>query len=254
MMHSEETFLLSGSDGSLLWRRLRQISSRGCGGQPFAVADYNGDGRDDAASFHPSIFYILDGPSGRDLIAKDCTWSGVPMQPVYWGQPVALRCDGSNRPGLLFTTTGRSMIGLARADGSLAWSGVYDRVASGLPAIGDFDGDGRTDVLWIGFDDGSRCYDAASGRLLWKLPLGEGQNAGSAVSGDINGDGRDEAVFVLGQTLHCVGADGPGKPGRVLWTLDLPTRVSTPAIADAAGDGSLSILLAGADGNVYCVE
>jgi hypothetical protein len=254
MMHSDETFLISGSDPKVIWHRPRAISSRGCGGQPFAVADFSGDGRDDAASLYPSIFYILDGPSGRDRIAKDCNWPGLPVQPVYWGQPVAGSFDGSGRPGLLFTTMRRSMIGLVRPDGSLVWSDAYDRAANGFPAIGDFNGDGRLGALWVGFDDGARCYATATGKLLWKLPLGAGQDVGSAASGDVNSDGRDEAVFVLGQTLYCAGTDGPGKPGRVLWTLDLPTRVSTPVIADAAGRGSLSILLTGADGCVYCVQ
>src|SRR5262249_774794 len=44
MMHSEETCLLSGKDGSELWRRDRQVSHRGVGGAPFALADFNGDG------------------------------------------------------------------------------------------------------------------------------------------------------------------------------------------------------------------
>jgi hypothetical protein len=254
MMHSDETFLLSGSDGRQLWHRQREISSRGCGGQPFAVADYNGDGRDDAASLYPSILYILDGPSGRDLVAKDCNWPGVPIQPVYWGQPVAGRFDDSGRAGMLFATNRQAMIGLVRHDGTLAWSGAYDVAANGIPAIGDFDGDGKIEAFWIGFGDGSRCYQAATGKLLWQIPLGAGGYVDSAISGDINGDGRDEILFVLGQTLHCVGTDGAGKPGRVLWSLDLPTAVSSPVIADAAGRGSLSILLTGADGCVYCVE
>ena len=89
MMHSEETALLSGKDGRELWHRNRQISQRGVGGTPFAVADYDGDGLDDLASLHPSILYLLKGSTGVDLLAKDATWKEVPAQPVYWGQPIA---------------------------------------------------------------------------------------------------------------------------------------------------------------------
>src|SRR6185503_15537825 len=46
MMHSEETLLLAGADGQEIWHRNRQISSRGVGGTPFAVADFDGDGLD----------------------------------------------------------------------------------------------------------------------------------------------------------------------------------------------------------------
>jgi hypothetical protein len=40
----------------------------------------------------------------------------------------------------------------------------------------------------------------------------------------------------------------------VEWTLDLPTSVGPPAIADVGGNGQASVLLVGADGYVYCVE
>ncbi len=145
------------------------------------------------------------------------------------------------------------MVGRVRADGTLAWSDAYDRAASGYPAIGNFQGDGKPAAFWVGFDDGARCYDAATGKIRWKMNVGAGWSVNCSC-GDINGDGRDEAVFVFGQTLYCVGADGPGKPGRVLWTLPLPLYVSSPVIADVAGRGSLAILLTGADGYVYCVQ
>jgi hypothetical protein len=64
-----------------------------------------------------------------------------------------------------------------------------------------------------------------------------------AVAGDINSDGRDEAVFVVGQRPACIGVDALGREGRRLWTLDLPVTTSSPAIADATGNGRLSILL-----------
>jgi outer membrane protein assembly factor BamB len=109
------------------------------------------------------------------------------------------------------------------------------------------------DLVFVGFEDGTRCYDAATGQLRWTLPLGANDNAGAAVSGDVDGDGRDEAVFVLQETLYCVGT-GADRRGVVRWKLPFPTRLSTPVIADVDGNGLLSILVAGADGNVYCVK
>ncbi|MBM3740886.1 MAG: hypothetical protein FJW39_34505, partial [Acidobacteria bacterium] len=89
MQHSEESLLLSGRDGRELWHRARQISQRGVGGAPFALADFDGDGLDDAASLNPSILYVLKGTTGRDWIAKDASWPEVPARPVYWGLPFA---------------------------------------------------------------------------------------------------------------------------------------------------------------------
>ena len=72
----------------------------------FAVADFDEDGLDDAASLHPSIFYVLKGTTGRDLIAKDASWESVPAKPVYWGQPVACRFAGSGPAAIFFGGTG----------------------------------------------------------------------------------------------------------------------------------------------------
>lgn len=260
-MHSEETMLLSGRDGRELWRCQRQNTrwhSRSCGGQPFAVADFNGDGLDDAACLYPSIFYILDGPTGNNHLLMDCIWPEIPIKGhVYWGQPVAGHFAPSTRPSVLFTTRGHSMIGRISADGHLLWSDAYDKAANGFPAVGDFDGDGQIESILVGFENGTRCYDTATGKVEWTLPLGANQNVNSAVSADINGNGRDEAVFVLGRTLYAVGIVDGDQSGSVLWTLDIKTKVSSPVIANVDGkgiDGTLSILVMGADGYVYCVK
>ena len=259
MMHSDETYLLSGLDGKVLWHRPRQIAQRSCGGQPFAIADFDGDGLDDAASFYTHIRYILRGLDGRDLLAAENTWPGLPLTPVYWGQPIAGTFDNSGKPSLLFTTTNRQMVGRVRADGSLAWSDAYDQAANGFPALGDFAGDGRTEAIWMGFPDGVRCYDVATGKRKWTLPLGadRGWTGGQGISGDLNGDGRDEALFTVDHTLFCLGTASEGKGGKLLWTLDLPAAVSTPILADCDGTKTgtdLSILLMGADGYLYCVR
>jgi len=265
-MHSEEAFALSGGDGSLLWHRARQIASRSCRG-PFAIADFNGDGVDDAASFFPSIHYILNGRDGSDLIARENIWPEIPIKLVYWGQPVAGDFDQSGKPSLLFTTYARSMVGRVKSNGALAWSDAYDEAASGMPAVGDFDGDGTTEAIFVGFRDGTRCYDTATGRVKWTLPLGAyaGDDAGIAAqrppvdgaSADLNSDGCDEALFVIGQQLYCLASNAAGTHGRVAWTFDLPCTTSSPVIADvnsAGASGELSVLVMGADGYLYCIQ
>jgi outer membrane protein assembly factor BamB len=252
MMHSEETVLLSGRDGRELWRRSRQISQRGVGGTPFALADYDGDGLEDLASLHPSIFYLLKGSTGGDLLAKDATWKEVPAQPVYWGQPIAGDFLGTGRPALFFG--GRSMTGLVRADGSLVWWDALDHSAQDLPAFGNFSGRGRLEAVGAGYPDGIRCYNTATGHVLWRLPMpAPGSVIGSA-SADLNGDGRDEAVFVIGQQLVCLGAGSAPAEGRVLWQLSLPVQTGPPTLAVLDKNSGLSILLAGADGFVYAVR
>ena len=252
MMHSEETVLLSGQDGRELWRRSRQISQRGVGGTPFALADYDGDGLDDLASLHPSILYLLQGSTGRDLLAQDAIWKEVPAQPVYWGQPIAGDFLGTGHPALFFG--GRSMTGLVRADGSLVWWDALDHSAQDWPGFGNFSGRGHLEAVGAGYPDGIRCYDAATGQILWRLPMpAPGSVIGSA-SGDLNGDGRDEAVFVIGQQLVCLGAGSTPAEGRVVWQLPLPAQTGPPSLAVLDKKSGLSILLAGAEGFVYAVH
>jgi hypothetical protein len=252
MMHSEETALLSGRDGRELWRRNRQISQRGVGGTPFAIADYHGDGLDDLASLHPSILYLLKGSTGHDLLAKDATWKEVPAKPVYWGQPIAGDFLGTGHSAIFFG--GRSMTGLVRTDGSLAWWDALDHSPQDWPAFGNFSGQGRLEAMGAGYPDGVRCYDTASGQVLWLLPMpAPGSVIGSA-SADLNGDGRDEAVFVIGQQLVCLGAGRTPAEGRVLWQLPLPVQTGPPSLAVLDKQSGLSILLAGADGIVYAVR
>ena len=133
-----------------------------------------------------------------------------------------------------------------------------------FPAIGDFDADGRLEAIFVGFADGTRCYDTNSGTLEWKLNVAAGQDIRSAVSADLDGDGRDEAVFTLNRTLYCVGVGGDGKSGEVAWTVELPTQIGDPVIAEVpceqSGEGQiergkcLSILVSGRDGHICCVH
>ena len=252
MMHSEETALLSGKDGRELWRRDRQISQRGVGGTPFAIADYDGDGLDDLASLHPSILYLVKGNTGRDLVAKDATWNEVPAKPVYWGQPIAGDFLGPSRPALFFG--GRSMTGLLRADGSLAWWDALDHGPQDWPAFGHFTGRSGIEAIGAGYPDGIRCYDAATGKVLWRLPMPvPGAVLGSA-SADLDGDGRDEALFVIGQNLVCLDAGAAATGGRVRWQLALPTQTGPPSLAVLGRSEEPTILLVGSDGYVYAVR
>ena len=251
MMHSEETLLLSGQDGHECWHRDRQVSSRGVGGTPFALADYDGDGLDDAASFHPSIAYILQGSTGKDLLAKDATWKPVPSKPVYWGLPVALKLPEFPQSSVFMA--GASMTGLVQPDGILTWWDALDKSRACF-AFGNFNGEGRTEALGAGYEDGIRCYDAVTGKLTWSMPLPVPGTPIGAASADLDADGRDEAVFVSGNTLYAVGRRTDTAQGALLWKLDVLATPSPPALACLSAKDGLSILLTAVDGRVYCIR
>ncbi len=110
------------------------------------------------------------------------------------------------------------------------------------------------EAIGIGYPDGIRCYDTATGRINWRMPVPEQGGVVGTASADIDSDGRDEALFVIGNTLYCIGSGKDDKKGMKEWQLSLPSDVGPPTIADVDDDGLAEILLAGSDGYVYCVD
>lgn len=261
-MHSEETYLLSGKDGSLIWRREYQIKERAIGGNSFAIADYDGDGFDDIASLWPSILYILKGSTGEDILAIDAYWTEVYEKSVYFGQAVA--GDFLNDGKVSFFFSGRLMTGVITTAGKLKWFDALDKSAPHLPALGDFDGDGRMEMIGVGFEDGVRCYDTASGEIKWRMadPSGRidgfGVHSLNPVSGtataDINSDGRDEALMSMGDTLYCLASSEKGDSGEIRWHVKLPAQIGPPTIVQLEKDAPASVLVIGRDGYVYCIR
>jgi hypothetical protein len=267
--HSEEAVLLAGTDGRERWRRDRNITrmhSRAVGGQPFAIADIDRDGLDEIASLHPSVFLTMRGTTGEGIVSQDALWDEVPAKPVYWGVPIAGDFEGVGELSLFYGTWRGfmgSMTALLRPDATLVWWDALDTSPCCLPAIGDVDGDGTLEAVGIGYVDGIRCYDAATGQVKWRMPAppewyipppeGTEYPVGTA-SGDIDSDARDEVLFAVGNRLSCIGVPEGKETGELLWELDFPTDIGPPSIADVDGEGHISVLVVGQDGYVYCVR
>ena len=257
---SEESYLLSGRDGHVLWHRYKQISKRGVGGNSFAIADYDGDGLDDVGSLWPSIFYLMKGSTGEDVLAMDTKWKQVYDKQVYFGQAVAGNFMNEGTPAIFFS--GRLMTGVIRLDGTLVWFDAVDKSPGYLPSFGDFNGDGRSDVVAVGFEDGARCYDLASGEVRWRMAnptdglenFGQQSPVKGSASADLDSDGRDEALIVIDKTLLCIGIKGDDTTGKILWRVEFPAPIGPPTVVMLKKEGPVSILVVGDDGFVYCVE
>ncbi|NUM54760.1 MAG: VCBS repeat-containing protein [Candidatus Hydrogenedentes bacterium] len=254
MMHSDETALLSGVDGREIWRRNRQkneMHNRGVGGVPFALADFNDDGLDDPATFYPSQLYTLAGNTGANITFTNTVWPQVGPNPVYFGISIARDLD---RDGIAeIVMAGSQMTGAIKRDGSLLW---HDAVGTSPNtfAFGDFDGNGKEEIIGIVYPDGVRCYDAMTGSVIWKLAPPTNETPTGAASADINSDGIDEAIVSAGSTLYSIGHDAKNSAGTVLWSLSFPAAIGPPAIAATDASGTASILVTGQDGQIYCVR
>lgn len=269
-MHSDETFLLDGRTGEVVWRRAQGGNSAGnqraCGGSWFAIYDHDGNGLDDALLLYPDLVSVLDGRTGKLSLDRHTNHGVFKDTWTLYAVPSVVDVLHRGRPQIVYGCNS-TVFALLAADGSPVWRhGPSPGWPDVLPGIGDFDGDGDLELLSVGHRPASgaggheaRCYNAATGSLEWTVEFTRKtgfMDMGSYMApatGDIDGDGRDEAVLAIGKTLAAVGASPNGKTGVVRWTLAFPDQLGPPAIADALGQGAAEIVVVCADGNVYGV-
>ena len=225
--------------GTVIWQRQGGPHER----RSSCVWDLDGDGSDDLIHSHFFDVIALNGKTG------ETQWYLSGTVPGYHLATVA-DFDGSGRPSLLLSGGYMALYRFDLRDRKEVWrTPPLDYNAGSAAALGDVDGDGRLE-FGTAFTDRFDCYDAATGKVKWSLPMpGKGSDVAAA---DINSDGRME--FLFGCTdgfLYAVAADEAGTGGKVLWRLDLKAPVGPPSIADLDGDGHAEILVSTADGWLY---
>ncbi len=247
IMHSDVAYALRGTDGRRLWTQLK-AGNTGYGGSGLAFADTNGDGLDEIFCGYPDCYWTADGRTGK--VTRFTNPGKVLPNWAAYAVPIVADVNGDGKPEVFHPS--RYVWGLLTLDGKKIWNLPADDVPQPgvLPGLGNVDGDGKI-ALGAPFPDGFRCYEAATGRAKWKLAVPPGPYAGT-VSGDLDGDGRDEFLFAAGDRLVAVKANG--EAGCVLWEVTLPGRISEPALADVDGDGLGEILVTCGDGMVYCLD
>ena len=233
----------------------------GAGGAPLAVSDFNKDGLDDIVGVVESAFYTAVGKNGETMAAARCNWQNVgdtiPIWTAKMSSCVPL-ADGGNAFAFRYIESEKSRGALIASDGKLIRA-----LESAYYTLGDFDGDGTLEMLFLDETKGARCEDAATDNIKWSMPVDAlpGFESHGACA-DLDGDGRDEAILLKNQTLYCIKNDETNQKGNVAWTVQLPGKdaegkkiqYGEPIIADVGGKGELSILVEGSDGWLYCLE
>lgn len=259
------TYVLDGRTGKPVWER-REIPrierhSQAFGGRA-SVWDFNGDGADDVIFCNPDYYCIADGRTGNLLVGPVEIAQLVKWWAAY-SSPAVLRQDG--QPPLVYLGGAYSARASISLDGRKGLWREYlptdrwplqvggERFSEGLLPPSPNHGDKKNHRGWRGLQveaDGTLvCFDAATGRTFWRMPLGSA--AIGIISGDVDGDGEPEALVGTHDGALMAIREG-GDRSQVVWTKRFCAPIGTALLADLDGDGRSEIVLSVGDGNI-CV-
>jgi len=276
---SDHLYLLNGTTGAQIWERSFGGAYSGCsnpnvygaGGSNMPTLDFDGDGLDDILNTLSSLYVVYKGNSGAILINRWATdWCPSPQQLFSQGfleGAIGVVADflgnGTNR--ILYGKNEATMA-LLGYNGNEVWhTPFYNGMhLQALQGVGDFDGDGKLDILVAGQCGTSnqeiRKYSALNGTVQWTFPLPTAcgwPGPKAVVSGDLDGDGRDEALIMDGNVLHAIGETAQGQ-GVELWRATFEPangwgEHGDPIIADVDGTGRPQILVNARSGYLYAL-
>ena len=255
---------------------------QGPGAVSWLMADFNGDGRDEIlqsfanGSSLGQIYYgsdggggikqlwsspnVGEGPGAVCWLKGDFKGAGKAVAVQGWsdGGSLGFILYGDNGSGGLHTTW--STRGMGDGTGAVSWN------------VGDFDGDGKDEILQGWSNGGTLGFiryggDGGDGlRKMWGTgDMGQGAGAVAWLVGDFNGDKKDEllqcwangsslGMIVYGdagggamKTLFATGNMGEG-PGAVSWLVGDFNGDGKDEVAQCWANGSsLGIILYGWD-------
>ena len=276
--HTDRLFLLNGRTGEIVWNRefggyySGCRDSSGAGGIHMPVFDWDASGTDDVLNTYSSLFAVYGGQEGSLLMNRWTTgWCPSEKQLFSEGflkHPIPVVADflGNGQNQILFAGNDATLA-LLELDGDVIWqtpyfSGTPERTIQG---VGDINGDSKLDLVSVGHCSGEgdeiQVYDAQTGDVRWSMALnklcGSSQQASSVTMADIDGDGRDEALFSYENIIYAIAENDKGE-GELLWTATFGSdswqgELGDIVIADVDGTGKAQILVNTASGYLFAL-
>lgn len=170
-----------------------------------ASGDFDGDGRDDL------IFREVESGVNRILFSRGEGFSDVTNRAAAgwingFDEMAVGDFDGDGRDDILFREVDSGVNRILFARGNEQFNPVTNRIPTGWidgadeMIVGDFDGDGRDDVMVRNVEDGNNRIAFARGNEQFaevtnRIPPGWINGAEEVTVGDLNGDGRDDLIF-----------------------------------------------------------
>ena len=147
---------------------------------------------------------------------------------------------------LIVLNLGSSMVHTQSAPTDLWKFSTRDMVISS-PALGEFDGDGKLDVVVGSIDGTIYALDGGDGNLLWNYTTKDNgvSYESSPALGDVDSDGKLEVVVTIDNSgIYCLNSED----GSLLWNYTTPWCLSylffsSPALGDVDGDGKLEVIV-----------
>jgi hypothetical protein len=251
---------ISGDGTGTLWS-LKTVSGKtpyGAGG--VAVGDLEGDGQPDVCVAGSNVAIIcVEGDDGSFKWANGA-------QSLAYGAPSIADLDADGTAEVVFGTlafdSDGSILGYGNTNVNFSvpvdWDGdgdleihagnrvyepdgtqVWSSSGGAHPAIADFDGDGKPDVVTTG--NGYAQVHLNNGSLLWQTQV-PGGGGGPPTVADFDGDGQPE-VGVAGKSKYSVFETS----GAVRWsnvTEDDSSSVTGSSVFDFEGDGRAEVVYA----------
>jgi len=225
------------------------------------TGDFNGDGRDDIL-WRSNTGQLSDwlGNANGGFTPNDA--NAATSVPTNWSVVGVGDFNGDGRDDILWrSNTGQLSNWLGQANGGFTPNdaNAFTTVPTNwhVAGVGDFNGDGRDDILWRN-DTGqlSNWLGQANGGFV-----GNDANAFASAptswnivgTGDFNGDGRDDILWRsnTGQLSNWLGqANGGFTPNDANAFTTVPTSWTVVAIGDYNGDGRDDILWRNTNGQL----